>query len=171
MFVGARPVASRIRDVSLVILLLRLTHWCAAASLADFTKCISANGKLTVCQLDPGTYQIGSTLFVSRSNITIKGTIVTSRGDTILRRAPGFQDPLLRDVYSPTGAPTSGAITLRDLTIDGNRAQNVAAYASYSPEVNFFSTKSILVTNCDFINSPNTSLALYGAGTGGRRGQ
>jgi hypothetical protein len=30
-----------------------------------------------------------------------------------------------------------------------------------------FTTKSLLVTNCDFINSPNSSIFLYGAGTAG----
>jgi len=33
-----------------------------AASLADFTKCISAQGRGPVCQLDAGTYQISSTM-------------------------------------------------------------------------------------------------------------
>jgi len=137
------------------------------ANLAAFTACIGSDGHGAVCQLDPGTYSIASTLSIARSNITIKGTIVTSPRDTVIQRAPGFQGSLLRDPSSQAGTPVLNAITLRDLTIDGNRNLNTSAYTSYQPDVSFFSTKSLLVTNCDFINSPNTGLALYGSGTGG----
>jgi hypothetical protein len=146
-----------------ILAALGWTQACPAASLAAFTTCIGPQGTGTVCQLDAGTYQISSTLFIGRSNITIEGSTATSPGATVLQRAPGFTNTLLRDPY-PNGLTS---ITVRDFTFDGNRAQNAATYSTYSPDVQIFTTASLLITNCDFINSPNFSLALYGAGTSG----
>ena len=39
-----------------------------------------------------------TTLQIGRSNITIKGTILTSPSDTVLQRAPGYQGLLMQDV-------------------------------------------------------------------------
>src|SRR5579872_3322647 len=121
---------------------LGLIQACSAASLASFTTCIGPQGVGTVCQLDAGTYQISSTLFIGRSNITMKGATATSPGATVLQRAPGFTNSLLRDQY-PNGFTS---ITIRDLTFDGNRAQNSAVYSSYSPDISIFTTRSLLIT-------------------------
>jgi hypothetical protein len=139
----------------------------SALNLQDFAQCIGPQGQGHLCQLDARTYQISTQLQIGRSNITIKGTILTSASDTVLQRAPGFQGELLQDIASTNGAPVLHSVTIRDLTVDGNRDQNTYAYTSYRPEVNFFSTASVLVTNCDFINSPFISLAFYGGGTSG----
>src|ERR1700730_10751304 len=96
-----------------------------ALNLQGFTQCIGPQGQGAVCQFDAGTYPITATLLLGRSNITIRGTILASPGDTVLQRAQGFQGALLQDVVPPTSTPTLTGITVRDLTIDGNRAQNV----------------------------------------------
>lgn len=133
-----------------------------ALNLQGFTQCIGPQGQGPVCQLDAGTYPISATLLLGRSNITIKGTILASPSDTVLQRAQGFQGALLQDVGPMTSTPTLTNVTIRDLTIDGNRAQNVAAYGTYQPEVSIFTTKSMLINKCNFINSPRISVALYG---------
>ncbi len=141
-----------------------LCHPCWALSFADFSRCVGAQGQGRVCQLDSGTYPVNTTINIARSNITILGG--SSRaGDTILQRAPGFQDPIFRDLSPPSAGLTG--ITIRSLTLDGNRSQMTLRYSSYAPEVSFFTTKSVLVSDCRFVDSPNIGLALYGAGTAG----
>src|SRR5258708_37312962 len=130
---------------SSALMLAPLAH---ALTIQDFIQCIGAKGQGAVCQLDAGTQPISTTLLVGRSNLTIKGTILSSRRDTILQRAVGFRGNLLQDVRLPTTPLTS--ITIRDLTIDGNRAQNQGSYTSYAPDLALFSTGSVLITNCDF---------------------
>ena len=72
---------------------------------------------------------------------------------------------MLRDVVPPAKPLTS--ITIRDLTFDGNRSQNTGSYFSYSPELSIFTTSSVLITNCKFVESPNIPVGLYGAGASG----
>ena len=66
---------SGMRESALMALVAALGPGCYAASLADFTKCISAQGQGSVCQLDAGTYQLNVPFTIGRSNITVRGTI------------------------------------------------------------------------------------------------
>ena len=136
-----------------------------ALDLQTFTQCIGPNGQGPVCQLDAGSYSINATLFIGRSNITIQGGAPASPSSTTLQRAAGFTSSLLRDTTAPLSPLHS--ITIRYLTFDGYRTQNTGPYSSYSPEVGIFTTTSLLVSNCAFIESPNSGLALYGAGASG----
>jgi hypothetical protein len=102
-----------------------------------------------VCELDDGIHQVSSTLLIGRSNITIKGN---SSRRTILQRSPGFRAPLLRDIFPNPVRLTS--ITIRDLTFDGNRSQQMGTAASFNPELFVLGIKSILVGNCEFTDSP-----------------
>src|SRR4051812_32201881 len=102
----------------------------SAMSLSDWIKCIGPNGQGPVCQLDPGTYTLNQQMLIGRSNISIKGTIATSRRDTTVQRATGFHGSILVDSYPPFTAFVTG-ITIRDLTFDGNRLQNTDVWSSY----------------------------------------
>ena len=81
------------------------TREAAALNLQAFIQCIGPHGTGPVCQLDAGTYSLNSQLLFTRSNITIKGTIITSASDTVLQRAPGWRYGLLVDPGPPA---TSG---------------------------------------------------------------
>jgi hypothetical protein len=141
--------------VALAAAPLILTTAAHALSLQEFITCIGAQGQGSVCQLDAGTYQISSTLFIGRSNVTIKGTQVNSVPGTVLQRPPGMINPLLR-------AANLSSITFRDLTFDGNRAAQPAAYNSgIQPELAIFTVQSVLIANSNFINSANASLGFY----------
>lgn len=141
-----------------------LCHSCWALSFADFTRCVGAQGQGNVCQLDSGTHLVSTTINVSRSNITILGGSSRAEG-TILQRAPGFRGPIFQDPLPPTASIIG--ITIRFLTFDGNRSMTTLSYSAYNPEVSFFTTKSVLVSDCRFIESPNIGLALFGAGAAG----
>lgn len=158
---------TRIRTIGFLITVLALPL-CSAigANMADFIRCIGPQGQGPVCQLDPGTYQINSTLLIRRSNITIKGTIINSRRDTTLQRAPAFNGILLADPFAFTATPILTSVTIRDFTFDGNRDQQSRDFRSFGADVFFFTTKSVLVTNCDFINSPKVSLELRQGASG-----
>jgi parallel beta helix pectate lyase-like protein len=108
-----------------------------------------------VCQLDAGTYVLSLPLVIERSNITVKGTIKTSRSDTTLRRAPGSNRGILVNY-----AVGLSSITVRDLTFDGARDQQTGLPGSFETDVRFNSVKSLLLNNVSLINSPNISLAL-----------
>jgi len=136
-------------------------------TLQEFTRCIGPQGQGPVCQLDAGIYPLSSQLQIGRSNITIKGTIKTSLRDTLLQRAPGWRFSLIIDVGPPQTLPPVTNITIRDLTFDGNRAQNGEIWSSYFAELQINTTKSLLVTNCAFINSPNTGFVVLGRGASG----
>lgn len=136
-----------------------------ALSFKDFVQCVGAKGTGAVCQLDTGTYLVSATILIRRSNLTIEGTTVNSSRETTLRRAQGFEGALLQDAEAK--GTTLQSIAVRDLTFDGNRAQNELAYSSYSPEVAIFAVKNLLFVNCAFNNSPDIGLALYGGGTSG----
>lgn len=136
-----------------------------AVSLPEFVACVGAGGKGAVCQLDPGTYPVSTSISIGRSNIVITGTATTSPLNTVLRRAPGFEGPLLID--NEKAGTTLNSITVENLTFDGNRAQNKSPYTDYSPEVSIFAIENLAFINCQFNNSPNIGLGLYGAGTSG----
>src|SRR5215467_4235477 len=104
-----------------------------AASLAQFTTCLGAQGQGPVCQLDAGSYPISSPLRIGRSNFTIKGTVITSAQDTVLQRAPGYTGVLIED--APLTSRGLNSITIRDLTIDGNRSQQTGAYSRFTADV------------------------------------
>jgi hypothetical protein len=135
-----------------------------ALSFQDFVQCVGASGQGAVCRLDAGIYPVSETIPIGRSNITIEGTVLNYLLETTLQRAPGFEGALLTDVNAI--GTTLKSVTIRDLTFDGNRDENVAPYYSYNPEVSIFVVKKLRVERCSFINSPNIGLALYGAGTG-----
>lgn len=143
------------------------TREAAGLNLQEFTQCIGPQGKGPVCQLDAGTYSLSSQLYFTRSNITIKGTIITSPLDTVLQRAPGWHYGLLVDSGPPTAFLPVANITIRDLTFDGNRSQQADPYSSYFSELDIATTKSVLVTNCYFINSPGHSFVVLGSGASG----
>ena len=149
----------------LALAVLVLVRASDALTLQDFIQCIGPQGQGPVCQLDAGSYSINATLFIGRSNITIQGGVPASPSSTTVQRAAGFTDSLLRDTTAPL-APLH-SITIRNLTFDGNRTQNTGPYSSYSPEATVFTATSVLISNCSFIESPNTGLGLYGAGTSG----
>ncbi|MFZ0395203.1 MAG: right-handed parallel beta-helix repeat-containing protein [Terracidiphilus sp.] len=136
-----------------------------AASFPEFVACVGASGKGAVCQLNAGTYAVRATIEVGRSNIVITGTETVSPLDTVLRRAAGFEGPLLTDVEK--AGTTLNSITIENLTFDGNRAQNKSPYSDYAPDVSIFSVENLAFINCEFNNSPNIGLGLYGAGTAG----
>jgi hypothetical protein len=152
----------RIPSTSLLAGLL-LIHSAAALSFQDFVQCVGATGKGAVCQLDPGLYPVSQTIVIGRSNMIIQGT--ASPGGTTLQRAAGFLGPMLQDNWPST--PPITTVTFQDLTIDGNRANNIAVWSSYSPDVSIFGIKDMRFLNCAFLNSPNIGLGLYGGGTGG----
>lgn len=134
-----------------------------AVSFQEFVMCVGASGKGAVCQLDAGTYPVSASISLGRSNIVITGTATTSPLNTVLRRAAGFEGPLMID-NEKTGT-TLNSITIENLTFDGNRAQNKLTYSDYSPDVSIFAVENLAVINCQFNNSPNIGLGLYGAGT------
>jgi len=136
-----------------------------ALSFPQFVACVSAAGKDSVCQLDAGVYTVSATISLGRSNVTITGTATTSPLNTVLRRAAGFEGPLLTDTEK--AGTTLNSITIQNLTFDGNRAQNKSPYSDYSPDVSIFAVENLTFLNCQFNNSPNIGLGLYGAGTSG----
>jgi hypothetical protein len=135
-----------------------------ALTFPDFVQCVGASGHGPVCKLDAGIYPVSETISLGRSNITVEGSVLGSLLETTLQRTPGFEGALISDVNAI--GTTLRSITIRDLTVDGNRAQNAEAYYSYDPDVSIFVVKKLLFENCSFINSPNIGLGLYGAGTG-----
>lgn len=142
--------------IALIILSGALVQRGKGSSLADFTNCIGAQGQGPVCQLDAGNYQLSVPLQIARSNITVKGTIVTSLADTTLQRAPGSARGLLVSTYGGN----IRSITVRDFTFDGNRIQQTATASSIEPEVRFISVNSFLITHVAFINSPNVAITI-----------
>ena len=135
-----------------------------ALSFEDFVQCVGANGHDPVCKLDAGIYPVTETISLGRSNITIEGTVLGPLLETTLQRAPGFEDALISDVNAI--GTTLKSITIRDLTFDGNQAQNAQPWYSYNPDVSIFVIKKLLIEHCSFINSPSIGLGLYGAGAG-----
>jgi hypothetical protein len=135
-----------------------------ALSFEDFVQCVGANGHDPVCKLDAGIYPVSETISLGRSNITIEGTVLGPLLETTLQRAPGFEDALISDVNAI--GTTLKSITIRDLTFDGNQAQNAQPWYSYNPDVSIFVVKKLLFEHCSFINSPSIGLGLYGAGAG-----
>jgi hypothetical protein len=135
-----------------------------ALSFQDFVQCVGASGQGAVCRLDAGIYPVSETISIGRSDMTIEGTVLNSLLETTLQRAPGFDGALLTDVGAI--GTTLESITVRDLTFDGNRDENVSPYYAYNPDVSIFVVQKLRVEHCTFINSPNIGLALYGAGTG-----
>jgi parallel beta-helix repeat protein len=131
---------------------------CQAASLAQFTTCISAQGQGAVCQLDAGTYAISSALRIGRSHLTIAGTVVTSAQDTVLQRAAGYTGTLMED--APLTSTGLDSITIRDLTFDGNRSAQTGDYSTFTSDVQILTTQSLLITDVRFVNSPNIGLSL-----------
>lgn len=143
---------------------LLLVPTAGALSFQDFVQCVGANGQGAVCRLDAGIYPVSETISIGRSNMTIEGTVLNSLLETTLQRAPGFDGALLTDVGAI--GTTLESITVRDLTFDGNRDENVSPYYAYNPDVSIFVVQKLHVERCTFINSPNIGLALYGAGAG-----
>jgi hypothetical protein len=139
-------------------------HSAGALSFPDFVECVGARGHDPVCKLDAGNYLVGERISLGRSNIIIEGTARGSMLETTLRRAPGFDGALISDVNAI--GKTLSYITIRDLTVDGNRAHNAEPYYAYEPDVSIFVTNNLLFENCSFINSPNIGLGLFGAGAG-----
>jgi hypothetical protein len=135
-----------------------------ALSFPDFVQCVGATGHDPVCKLDAGIYPVSETIPLGRSNIIIEGTVLGTLLETTLQRAPGFDGALVSDVNAI--GTTLDSITVRDLTFDGNQAQNTEPYSSYDPDVSIFVVNDLLFENSSFINSPNIGLGLYGAGAG-----
>ena len=136
----------------------------SALSFTDFVRCVGATGHDPVCKLDAGIYPVSETISLGRSNITIEGTMLGTLLETTLQRAPGFESALLSDVNAI--GTTLKSITIRDLTFDGNQAQNTQPYYSYNPDVSIFVINDLRIENSSFINSPNIGLGVYGAGAG-----
>jgi hypothetical protein len=102
--------------------LFSILFLCAAAAtasnLAAFRNCISFSGSGTSCQLDPGIWDVDSTLDIQRNGLTLTGTQFNA-ADVILRRTSSLgAQPIMR---LDTGLNTS----IEYLTFDGNR-QNIS---------------------------------------------
>ena len=119
-----------------------------ALSFADFVQCVGANGHDPVCKLDAGIYPVSETISLGRSNITIEGTMLGTLLESTLQRAPGFESALISDVNAI--GTTLKSITIRDLTFDGNQAQNTEPYYSYNPDVSIFVINDLLIENSSF---------------------
>jgi len=141
-----------------------LVQTAGALSFPDFVQCVGASGHGDVCKLDSGIYPVSETISIGRSHITIEGTVLNYWLESTLQRAPGFEGALLSDVNAI--GTTLKSVTIRDLTFDGNQAENTEPYYSYNPDVSIFVVKKLLVEHSSFINAPNIGLALYGAGAG-----
>jgi hypothetical protein len=163
---NSRQRQSGIMRISLILGIAGLLFVQAAGALSfpDFVQCVGASGHAPVCKLDAGIYQVSETISLGRSNITIEGTVLGTLLETTLQRAPGFEAALISDVNAIGTSLKS--ITIRDLTFDGNRAQNAAPYGSYDPDVSIFVVNDLFFENSSFINSPSIGLGLYGAGAG-----
>ena len=111
-----------------------------ALSFQDFVQCVGASGQGAVCRLDAG--------------ITIEGTVLNYLLETTLQRAPSFDGALLTDVDAI--GTTLRSVTIRDLTFDGNRDENVAPYYSYNPDVSIFVVKKLHVERCSFSILPTS---------------
>ena len=149
--------SQRTRPVSVAALCLLMAHVNNASSLPEFAACIGARGQGQMCQLDAGTYELREPLFIGRSNITIKGA-TNSAKDTVLRRAPGYTNNLMRDTF-----PDSlNSITIRDFTFDGNRGAQTEPWDKFQPSLFLLSAKSALITNTSFINSPASGFGILG---------
>jgi len=138
-------------------------------SLADFRGCLDgtkipqANPNDCVLASNPTPYAIGGTLWIRRSNITIRGV---SKYDSVLQRATGFKEPLMAidyhmgSYYGLTGQDVAAkGLVIRDLTFDGNRPDDPQGYNA--PEIgvrNVDGTTSagdgLVITNCRFLNAP-----------------
>jgi hypothetical protein len=160
--IAAKELAMRFLPVSLVFGLLLLQP-AAALTFQDFVQCVGISGQGSVCQLDPGLYPVSQTIVIARSNLSIEGAASSPR--TTLQRSPGFLGPLFQDNWPST--PPLSSVVFENLTIDGNRANNLSVWSSYSPEISSFGIKDIQFLNCSFVNSPNLSQGLYGGGTSG----
>ena len=159
-----RPGVMRI-PLILGIFGLMFVQTVSALSFPEFVQCVGATGHDPVCKLDAGIYPVSETISLGRSNITIEGTMLGTLLESTLQRAPGFESALISDVNAI--GTTLKSITIRDLTFDGNQAQNTEPYYSYNPDVSIFVINDLLIENSSFINSPNIGLGIYGAGAGG----
>jgi hypothetical protein len=135
-----------------------------ALSFPDFVQCVGASGHDPVCKLDAGIYPVSETISLGRSNITIEGTMLGSLLETTLQRAPGFDGALISDVNAI--GTTLKSITIRDLTFDGNRAQNQSLITrtiqTSQSSCQEFARRELLLS----LILPISGLALYGAGAG-----
>jgi hypothetical protein len=149
--------------IALLILVGGAALPCVADPLIAFTRCISATGQGPVCRIEAGTYAISTSLVIGRSNITLEGA-TENASDTTFVRAAGFTGALLQDPLP--GSASLHSVTIRNLTLDGNRQQQSGTFGGFAPDAAFYSTKGILFTNLRFLNSPNISLGFSGNGTG-----
>ena len=140
-------------------------------NLRDLQQCLidGWNADRTVyygdtCKLAPGVYEVDGSatnpvVNIRRGNVTLEGTVVSSRSDTVIRRASSSVNHLI------TVGSYSG-VTIQDLTIDGNRysyGMNCKD-AQNNPyiDANLSPAAYVLIQNVDFINAPGTSLTLGG---------
>ena len=117
-------------------------------TLDQWKDCITNNsgGYDTDCVLQSGDYTISSTIWVWRSNITIRGAWPWP----MLRRAVGFTQDLML-----TATPTSW-INIKDIYFHGNRWNGATSVAS---ELNLTGCSYCQVNaNALFIGSPNYAL-------------
>jgi hypothetical protein len=149
--------------IALLILVGSAALPCVADPLTAFTSCIGATGHDPVCRIDAGTYAITTSLVIDRSNITLEGA-TENASDTTFVRAAGFTGALLQDPLP--GSASLHSVTIKNLTLDGNRQQQSGTFGDFAPDAAFYSTKGILFTNLRFLNSPNISLGFSGSGTG-----
>ena len=150
--------------IALLILITGAALRCVAADpLTAFTMCIGATGQGPVCRLDAGTYTISTSLVIGRSDITLKGA-TGNASDTTLVRAAGFTGAMLQDLLP--GSASLHNVTIKNLTLEGNRKQQSGTFSDFTPDAAFYSTRGILFTNLRFLNSPNISLGFSGNGTG-----
>lgn len=148
------------RQLAFLVVVTCVAPQCNGASLADFMKCIGPQGQGSVCQLDAGTYELNIPLGIGRSNITVKGTFTKSLADTTLRRSPGSTRALMA-AYDQT--PNLTSITVREFTFDGGGGE----MSGIEPDLHLISVKSLLITNCAFVNSPSVALILAGSPANG----
>ena len=131
---------------------------CAFADdLQSFKNCIGSAGSGD-CFLDPGplsggAYSINETLTIGRSNFILQ----SSMSPAILRRAPGFQGPLM-SIGGDSNAPNSN-VTIQLVTFDGNRYGGGSSVSNGELEVGPYCTSCGVKVNT-FQDSPHIALAI-----------
>ena len=140
------------------------------SNLNDFANCVGSNymnygyGNVSVCSLQPGSYQVTNTIIVARNNITIT---TDSYGAATLRRATSTTPQLLQISSGISG------VTIRNLIFDGNNSLYTSSWANNVNYSELYNDGVITVVDSQFINSgvnaiwsgPNAQLTVYGSAT------
>lgn len=131
---------------------------CWGLDLNGFRACLRTTGQGSTCALDPGEWVIDATVRVERSNLTVTGTLAPDGTRPTLRRAAGFRQEMVR--VSPQGGQKLSSLTIRQLSFDGNRTHAGFAASEVSADVEVYSTTSLLIYDCRFVDAPRHHLVI-----------